>query len=284
MKIAFTKMHGLGNDFMVINGIEQAIDLSPEQIQQLADRHTGVGFDQLLLVEAPQTPAAEFRYRIFNADGSEVEQCGNGARCFAVFVRDAGLTEHRLIPVETMGGLIRLQVEDNGDVTVDMGEPNFRPESLPFINNEDAVVSGTREPGHYKLKLNQHIYTIDIVSMGNPHAVLQVDDIENTDVAATGALIGADSHFPQGVNVGFMQIVNRHTIRLRVYERGAGETLACGTGASAAVAVGIRRGLLDNDVKVPLSGGELRIAWAGEGCSLFMTGPVSRVYRGETTG
>ncbi len=275
-------MHGLGNDFMVIDAINQAIDLSTEQIQRLADRHLGIGFDQLLLVELPQIATAEFRYRIFNADGGEVEQCGNGARCFAVFVRERGLTLNKAIPVETASGLIYLTVEANGEITVDMGVPDFNPQSLPFLVGTEGVPTvQTGNAVEYDLVLKAKKYTLMAVSMGNPHAVLQVDAVESTAVAEIGAIIGADSHFPQGVNVGFMQILDRQSLRLRVFERGAGETLACGTGACAAAAVGISCELLDNEVKVQLHGGVLTIRWAGQGCSLFMTGPASSVYTGQ---
>jgi len=281
MEIAFTKMHGLGNDFMVIDAINQTLDLSARQIQAWANRHTGVGFDQLLLVESPRISDAEFRYRIFNADGGEVEQCGNGARCFAVFVHDQGLTGNNCIPVETAGGLITLQRETNGEVTVDMGEPDFSASALPFIPDETVEVNDTGVGPQYKISTNNAQYAIDIVSMGNPHAVLQTELIDHADVSGIGSIIGADRHFPQGVNVGFMQVDHRQAIRLRVFERGAGETMACGTGACAAVAAGIHRGLLDNDVKVQLHGGVLTIHWAGKGSSLFMTGPATSVFKGR---
>lgn len=276
-------MHGLGNDFVVIDAINQSIDLPARTIQKLSDRHTGIGFDQLLLVETPQSAQAEFRYRIFNADGGEVEQCGNGARCFAVFVREQGLTENTRIPVETAGGLIVLQVEENGEVTVDMGEPDFLPQSLPFIVDSTVELADPAENSapYCKISVNEQAYAIDIVSMGNPHAVLQVPSTDRADVEMLGRTIGSDSHFPNGVNVGFMEIMDRQSIKLRVFERGAGETLACGTGACAAVAVGIKRQLLDNAVKVKLRGGVLTIRWAGTGCSLFMTGPATSVYKGQ---
>ena len=276
MRIEFYKMHGNGNDFVVIDAIHQRIELDAGQIRFIADRHFGVGCDQLLLVEAPQGEAAEFRYRIFNADGGEVEQCGNGARCFARFVVDRGMTTSSCIPVETTGGLIQLRIEDNGMVSVDMGEPDFDPAALPF-----DVVDSDGENDRHDLMVNGEAYAISVVSVGNPHAVLRVDDVDSAPVTSLGPLIESHSRFPQRVNVGFMQIVDRGHIRLRVYERGAGETLACGTGACAAVASGIRNGWLDNDVQVALRGGELNIVWPGAGHSLQMTGPAQTVYQGE---
>ncbi len=272
MVIEFTKMHGLGNDFVVIDAISQAIDLSTEQIIKIADRHFGVGCDQLLLVEKPNNQAADFRYRIFNADGGEVEQCGNGARCFAVFVRDRGLTTKSVITVETAGGLIELKIEQ-GLVTVDMGVPDFRPQSLPFLTENQAE--------RYYLMVNDAEYAIGVVSMGNPHAVLQVDNIETAEVEKIGAAIERHKQFPQRVNVGFMEIIDRNEIRLRVYERGAGETLACGTGACAAVAIGRQLGKLDEQVTVRLHGGHLTIYWPGEGQNLLMKGPATTVFQGQ---
>ena len=282
--ISFSKMHGLGNDFMVIDATARAFDLTVPEIRRLADRHTGVGFDQLLVVEPPQGDRALFRYRIFNADGGEVEQCGNGARCFAVFVREQGLTDADRIPVETAGGLITLRVRADGQVSVDMGVPDFRPEALPFI--ADEAVTNPAGGGAWRLPLAGDNIDFDTVSMGNPHAVILCDDLERADVAGIGAALGADGHFPKGVNAGFMQIIDRGHIRLRVFERGAGETRACGTGACAAVAVGIRRQLLDNRVRVDLRGGTLDIDWPGEsqegeGQPLIMTGPACSVYRGQ---
>ena len=272
MDIQFTKMHGLGNDFVVIDAISQPVSLSSQQVQFIADRHFGVGCDQLLLVEESDNPAAEFRYRIFNADGGEVEQCGNGARCFAVFVRDQGLTSSSVIPVETAGGLIELRIEGD-QVTVDMGIPDFEPKSLPFLAEKPAE--------SYDLVVNDVEYAIGAVSMGNPHAVLSVDDVDTAPVERLGAAIESHQLFPQRVNVGFMQIVSRNEIRLRVYERGAAETLACGTGACAAVAVGRYRGELDEQVSVRLPGGELKIRWPGEGQTLLMTGPATTVFHGS---
>lgn len=272
MVIQFTKMHGLGNDFVVIDAITQSINLATEQIRSIADRHFGVGCDQLLLVEKATDPRAAFRYRIFNADGGEVEQCGNGARCFAIFVRERGLTKNTTILVETAGGLIELNIEQD-QVTVDMGIPNFQPQSLPFI------VENQQE--RYNLMVNGAEYAIGAVSMGNPHAVLHVDDTNSADVQGIGATIENHPQFPHRVNVGFMQILNRKEISLRVYERGAGETLACGTGACAAVAVARMQGELDEDVTVRLSGGDLQIHWQGEGKKLLMTGPATTVFQGQ---
>ena len=272
MVIEFTKMHGLGNDFVVIDAISQSIELSTEQIIAIADRHFGIGCDQLLLVEKATNPDAEFRYRIFNADGGEVEQCGNGARCFALFVRDKGLTTNTVIPVETAGGLIELAV-DGDQVTVDMGVPDFQPKNLPFLTEAQVET--------YYLMVNDAEYAIGAVSMGNPHVVLQVDDVDTADVEKIGAAIERHKQFPQRVNVGFMEIINRAEIRLRVYERGAGETLACGTGACAAVAVGRMLGKLDDQVRVRLHGGDLSIRWPGEGQKLLMTGPATTVFQGQ---
>ena len=272
MLIEFTKMHGLGNDFVVINAISQPIKLTAEQIRAIADRHFGVGCDQLLLVEKATSSDAEFRYRIFNADGGEVEQCGNGARCFALFVRDQGLTTNNVIKVETAGGLIELQVEQE-QVTVDMGVPDFQPGSLPFITESQAET--------YNLMVNGVEYAIGAVSMGNPHAVLQVDDVDTAEVAFVGAAIESHAQFPKRVNVGFMEIVSRDEIRLRVYERSAAETLACGTGACAAVAVGRLLGKLNEQVTVRLRGGSLNIHWQGEGHALLMTGPATTVFKGQ---
>lgn len=277
MNLAFTKMHGAGNDFVVIDAISQDVNLSTEQIREIADRHFGVGCDQLLLVEDSSHPQAEFRYRIFNADGGEVEQCGNGARCFAKFVHDKNITDSRNIPVETAGGLIYLQLEDNGEVTVNMGEPDFSPEALPF------EVRGVSEPDpeYYKLKVNGEKYAIGIVSMGNPHAVLLVESIDEAAVEALGPVIEHHPQFPQRVNVGFMEIVNRRHIRLRVYERGTAETLACGSGACAAIAVGIRNRLLDDKVEAELRGGKVSVQWSGPGHPVYLTGPAETVFEGN---
>jgi diaminopimelate epimerase len=275
MRINFTKMQGAGNDFVVVDAINQNVVLTAEQIRFIADRHFGVGCDQLLLIEKTDRNDAEFRYRIFNADGIEVEQCGNGARCFARYVVERKMTASRVIPVETAGGLIQLQLEDDGFVSVDMGVPDFWPESLPF--------EATGTPEYHELKLNGEKYAIGAVSIGNPHAVLLVDSVDEAPIEALGPSIESHQRFPQRVNVGFMEVVDRHHIRLRVYERGVGETLACGSGACAAVAVGIRNRLLDEAVQVELRGGSLTISWPGEGSSIFMTGPAETVYEGHIT-
>ncbi len=273
MLLHFTKMHGLGNDFMVVDLVTQRARLRDEQIRQLADRHFGIGFDQLLIVEPPRDPDLDFRYRIFNADGSEVENCGNGARCFARFVRDQRLTHKHEIRVETAGGPLTLVIQEDGRVSVDMGAPRFAPESLPFEAAQDL-------PRH-ALEVDGERLEIGVVSMGNPHAVLRVDDVDGAPVARLGPAIESHPRFPKRVNAGFMQVVSPHEIRLRVYERGSGETLACGTGACAAVASGIRQGLLESPVKVHLPGGELTIDWAGDGAPLTMTGPAERVFEGR---
>ena len=273
MKLKFSKMHGLGNDFVVFDGVRQQIDLSPEQLRYLGDRHFGVGCDQILLVEKASRPGVDFRYRIFNSDGGEVEQCGNGARCFVRFVHDQGLTDKREIRVETLRGDISPRLEADGMVSVDMGVPVFAPERIPFVSTNDDLVQS--------LAVGSEECLITAVSMGNPHAVQIVADIDTAPVAAQGPLIEAHPRFPQRVNAGFMQIVGRQAIRLRVFERGAGETLACGTGACAAVAAGIARGLLDSPVRVATRGGELTIAWRGKGESVLMTGPAITVFTGE---
>ncbi len=271
--IEFTKMHGLGNDFMVIDAIHQDIELTPQRIAAWADRHTGVGFDQLLVVEEPQGNKAEFRYRIFNADGGEVEQCGNGARCFARFVRDRGLSQSDRIPVETRGGLIELQLLDDGRVRVDMGRPRFDPADIPL----DAPT----EQDRYRLEIDGESIEFGAVSMGNPHAVLRVEDVDSAAVGKLGPLIESHPLFPQRVNVGFLQIVDRAHFRLRVYERGVGETRACGTGACAAMAVGRRWGLLDARARAELRGGELLLDWSGGEAPVMMTGEAVPVYDGR---
>ena len=273
MPLKFAKMHGLGNDFVVIDAVRQAVALTPDDIRRLADRHFGIGFDQLLLVEPPGRPDVDFRYRIFNADGSEVEQCGNGARCFARFVHEQGLTDKREIRVETKKGLIAPRLEENGEVRVDMGAPRFAPADIPFVGDSDAPVQ--------KLDLGDAVVDISLVSMGNPHAVQVVADVDTAPVAVLGPRIEHHPRFPERVNAGFMEIVDRHAIRLRVHERGAGETLACGTGACAAVVAGIRRGLLDSPVRVATRGGTLTIAWAGPDTPVWMTGPAVTVFTGE---
>ena len=272
--LKFTKMQGLGNDFVVLDGIRQHVALSPAQIRLLADRRFGVGCDQVLLVEKA-TGDADFRYRIFNADGGEVEQCGNGARCFVLFVRDQGLTSKRELRVETAGGLIVPRLEADGQVTVDMGVPRFAPEDVPFAGGSGGIDD--------VLDVDGTPVRISALSMGNPHAVQVVADVDAAPVTAQGPRIELHPRFPQRVNAGYMQVVDRATIRLRVWERGVGETLACGTGACAAVVAGIRQGLLDSPVRVQVRGGELMIAWAGDGRPVQMTGPAATVFEGEWT-
>jgi diaminopimelate epimerase len=273
MKIRFTKMHGLGNDFVVLDAIHQTFVPNAAQARFLADRHFGIGCDQILVVERPTQTGVDFRYRIFNADGSEVEQCGNGARCFVRFVHEKGLTPNREIRVETQSGIIAPRLEENGEVTVNMGAPRFLPAEIPFVAEADAVT--------HALALGDESIDITVVSMGNPHAVQVVADVEAAPVARQGPLIENHPRFPQRVNAGFMQVVDRHTIRLRVFERGSGETLACGTGACAAVVAGIRRGLLNSPVRVSTRGGELTIAWGGPGETVLMTGPAVTVFDAE---
>jgi diaminopimelate epimerase len=273
MRLKFTKMHGLGNDFVVFDAISQPLALTSGQLRFIADRHFGIGCDQILLVEAATRGDADFRYRIFNADGGEVEQCGNGARCFVRFVHDKGLTGKREIRVETAGGIIVPRLEENGDVTVDMGAPRFEPAQIPFLAERRALT--------YALELSGKTLDISAVSMGNPHAVLLVDDVDAWPVANDGPQIERHPRFPARVNAGFMQVRDRHAIKLRVFERGAGETLACGTGACAAAVAGIARGLLDSPVRVATRGGELSIAWAGEGRPVLMSGPAVAVFDGE---
>jgi len=273
MRLKFTKMHGLGNDFVVINAIRQKFVMTPTLARFLADRHLGVGCDQILLIEATKHPEALFRFRIFNADGSEVEQCGNGARCFARFVYDQGLTTAKDIPVETAGGLITLHLEDNGQVRVNMGVPIFEPKLIPFVANKAATT--------YPLDVDGKVYPVTALSMGNPHAVLVVPDVDLAPVATLGQLIEVHSRFPQRVNVGFMQVVSKNHCRLRVFERGVGETLACGTGACAAVVAGRLQGSLAERVRVTLPGGDLYVQWSGEGDPVWMTGPVATIFKGE---
>lgn len=272
MKLRFSKMHGLGNDFIVIDAVRQAVDLSTAQVRLLADRNFGVGCDQLLLVETPTVPDADFRYRIFNADGSEVEQCGNGARCFVRFVHEQGLTDKNRIRVETARGIILPQLEEDGQVTVNMGAPRFSPDEIPFI----ATLAD-----QYDLQVGDAHVQVSALSMGNPHAVQVVDNVDTAPVATQGPLIEQHARFPRRVNAGFMQVLDPHHIKLRVYERGAGETLACGTGACAAAVAGIRLGKLASPVNVAMRGGALRIDWAGEGQPVMMTGPAVTVFEGE---
>ena len=274
-KLAFTKMQGLGNDFVMIDAVRQPIQLSSDQVRWLADRHFGVGCDQLLVVEPARTPGVDFRYRIFNADGGEVEQCGNGARCFARFVFEQGLTDKREIRVETKKGIITPRLEDDGNVTVDMGVPVLTPAEVPFVSDSDAWVQ--------PLDVAGTTVAITAVSMGNPHAVQVVADVDTAPVAEQGPLIEHHPRFPARVNAGFLQVVDEHHVRLRVFERGAGETLACGTGACAAVVAGILRGLVASPVRVATRGGELTIAWGGVGTPVMMTGPAVTVFTGELT-
>ncbi|WP_325891190.1 diaminopimelate epimerase [Grimontia sp. NTOU-MAR1] len=275
MQIQFSKMHGLGNDFMVVDCVTQNTYFSPDMIRRLADRNTGVGFDQLLVVEPPYDPESDFHYRIFNADSSEVEQCGNGARCFARFVRMKGLTNKNQIQVSTKGGKMILKMDSDELVTANMGEPIWAPSKIPFRANAEEKT--------YILRVEDKTLFVGAVSMGNPHCVTVVDDVDTYDVEGLGPLVESHERFPERVNAGFMQVVSRNEIRLRVYERGAGETQACGSGACAAVAVGILQGLLDESVKVYLPGGELKIRWKGLGHPLYMTGPASHVYDGQIT-
>jgi diaminopimelate epimerase len=273
MRLRFTKMHGQGNDFVVIDGVRQRVALTPSQVRVLADRHFGIGCDQVLLVERPASPGNDFRYRIFNADGGEVEQCGNGARCFARFVLDEGLTDKREIRVETASGVIRPKIEASGEVTVDMGAPRFAPREVPFVAEETQLV--------YPLAVAGVTVQVSVLSMGNPHAVQVVEDVERAAVTTQGPLIENHPAFPNRVNAGYMQPVSRGHIRLRVWERGAGETLACGTGACAAVVAGIRRGLLGEEVRVTTRGGDLKIRWMGDNQPVMMTGDAVRVFDGE---
>ncbi len=273
MRLRFTKMQGLGNDFVVIDGVRQQVTLSAGQVRWLADRHFGIGCDQLLLVEPAAGPGVDFRYRIFNADGGEVSQCGNGARCFARFVREQGLTDKDRITVATRTGRMTLQIQPDDQVTVAMGAPRWAPAEIPFTAGTEAL--------RYPVTIAGRDEAIGAVSLGNPHALLQVVDVDHFPVAEVGARIGADPRFPEGVNVGFMQPLDRHRIRLRVFERGAGETLACGSGACAAVVIGQRWGLLERTVQVELAGGTLTVDWPGGAEQVMMTGPAARVFEGE---
>jgi diaminopimelate epimerase len=278
MRLKFSKMHGAGNDFVVLDGVRQAIDFSPRQWRMLADRHFGVGADQILLVEPSTQPGVDFRYRIFNADGGEVEQCGNGARCFVRFVHDTGLTDRRAIRVETLAGVIEPRLEADGRVSVDMGPPRFDPADVPFVPG-DLVAEGEGADCVWLLPVGAHPRRVSVLSMGNPHAVQVVDDVDAAPVTTEGPVIELHSAFPRRVNAGFMQVISPQHIRLRVWERGAGETLACGTGACAAVVAGIRRGLLRSPVDVETRGGKLSIAW--DGGAVLLTGPATHVFEGE---
>lgn len=273
MLVRFTKMHGLGNDFVVLDLVTQRIKLNPSIVRKLGDRNFGVGFDQLLIVEPPTTPDVDFRYRIYNSDGSEVENCGNGARCFAKFVRDKRLTGKDEIAVETANGRAVLKIREDRQVEVDMGAPRLNPADVPFEADTAAAT--------YPIEVDGETYEISAVSMGNPHGVLVVDDVDTAPVEVLGPQLEPHVRFPQKANIGFMQIVSRSEIRLRVYERGAGETKACGTGACAAVVAGIQRGLLDSTVKAQLTGGELEISWTGGDAPVIMTGPATTVFEGQ---
>lgn len=273
MKLRFTKMQGAGNDFVVIDATCTPVHLTQAQIQHIANRYFGVGCDQLLMVENTSTPDVDFRYRIFNADGGEVEQCGNGARCFVRFVVDKGLTDKREIKVETASGVISLSLQDDGQVTVNMGAPRFIPRQIPFEAPEQSTA--------YELALQKETVTVSAVSMGNPHAVMLVDNVHTADVGGLGPQIESHPRFPQRVNAGFMQILNEHEINLRVYERGSGETLACGTGACAAAVSGMQLGVLQTPVKVHTRGGILTITWQGDQAPVMMTGPADIVFEGE---
>ncbi len=273
MRVRFSKMQGQGNDFVVIDGVRQAVTITRESVKALSDRHFGVGFDQLLLVEKASSPGNDFRYRIWNADGGEVEQCGNGARCFARFVKDTGLTDKNEIRVETASGVIRPRIESSGQVTVDMGAPRFDPADVPFDATETQLL--------YPLVVAGVTVEVSVLSMGNPHAVQVVENVDRAPVTSQGPLIENHPRFPQRVNAGYMQPLSRSHVKLRVWERGAGETLACGTGACAAVVAGIRRGLLDPEVRVSTRGGDLVIRWNGGTSPVMMTGDAVRVFDGE---
>ncbi|WP_166422735.1 diaminopimelate epimerase [Paraglaciecola sp. 20A4] len=275
MQVQFSKMHGLGNDFVVIDNVTQNVFFSKEKIAQLADRNFGIGFDQLLVVEPPYDPEQDFHYRIFNSDGSEVSQCGNGARCFARFVKMKGLTNRNKIVVSTKAGRMVLYHERDGQITVNMGEPNFEPAKIPLKANKQENI--------YIIRNNEHTFFCGAVSMGNPHCVLLVDDVETADVEGIGKMLVAHERFPEGANIGFMQILNSGHIKLRVYERGVGETLACGSGACAAVAVGQLQKKLNKEVTVDLPGGTLKIRWQGPGSILKMTGTAEHVFDGNIT-
>ena len=280
MNLKFTKMHGAGNDFVVIDAIHQAIELTAEQCRYLADRRFGIGADQILVVEKSDDAAIDFKYRIFNADGGEVEQCGNGARAFVRFVTDKRLTTKSSIKVATLSGIIEPMLCADGSITVDMGKPSFEPAALPF---DTAGLDAKQEAAGilWPLEIGAHLHWISVVSMGNPHAVQFVTAVDMTNVAAEGALIENHPRFAKRVNAGFAELIDRHTIRLRVFERGAGETLACGTGACAAVVAGIRRGKLDTPVHVDMPGGRLTISWEGNDKPVFLSGPAVSVFEGE---
>jgi diaminopimelate epimerase len=275
MLLNFSKMHGLGNDFVIVDNVTQNVFFSKEKIQQLADRNFGIGFDQMLIVEPPYDPEQDFHYRIYNADGSEVSQCGNGARCFAKFVKQKGLINRNKIIVSTKAGKMVLHLEKDGNVTVNMGRPVFIPDRVPFKAN--------KQENTYIIRDKEQTFFCGVVSMGNPHCVLEVNDVDTHDVSGMGKVISSNERFPEGVNVGFMQIISRNEVKLRVFERGAGETLACGSGACAAVAIGIMQDKLDKEVNVSLLGGRLIIKWQGEDSLLKMTGPAEHIYDGQIT-
>jgi diaminopimelate epimerase len=266
-------MQGVGNDFVVLDAVNQPVRLDAGTARRLADRHFGVGCDQILVIEKARTPGTDFYYRIFNADGAEVQHCGNGARCFLRYVRDKGLTTKSQIRVETLSGVIVPKLESDGEVTVDMGAPEFEPEKIPFVADQRALT--------YWIEVNGELLEISALSMGNPHAVQVVEDVEAAPVLTQGPLIERHARFPERVNAGYMEVADRHHIRLRVYERGAGETLACGTGACAAVVAGITRGYLDSPVRVSTRGGALHVAWEGGRQPVLMTGPAETVFEGE---
>jgi len=273
MKLPFTKMHGLGNDFVIIDALQSPIELNAKQIRFIADRRFGIGCDQVLIIAGSQSPWVDVRYRIFNADGNEVEQCGNGLRCIGEYLRRRSLVERNIITIETISGLVRIYLEDNEQIRVDMGVPSFAPEAIPLATEERKAL--------YPIALATGEVEAMVVSMGNPHAVLTVEDVDRAPVSTLGPAIQQSPLFPEGVNVGFMQILDPAHIRLRVYERGAGETLACGTGACGAVVTGINAGKLAAGVDVELQGGSLSIKWAGEGQSVWMSGPATTVYEGQ---
>ena len=273
MRLRFTKMHGIGNDFVVLDATRTPLALAPAQLRRLADRHFGIGCDQILLIEPPKSPETDFHYRIFNADGGEVEQCGNGARCFVRYVHDKGLTAKREIRVGTLGGIIVPRLEADGQVSVNMGVPVFEPARIPFQADEQALT--------YNLALGEESIEISALSMGNPHAVQVVGDVTRAPVSTQGPAMEKHPRFPQGANAGFLEVVDRSHGKLRVYERGAGETLACGTGACAAVVAGIARGLFDSPVAIAMRGGGLGISWEGPGAAVIMTGPAATVFEGE---
>jgi diaminopimelate epimerase len=273
MILKFTKMHGAGNDFVVIDLISQSHRLRSKDVRQLADRRSGIGCDQVLVVEAPGSPEVDFRYRIYNADGSEVAQCGNGARCFARFVREKKLTNKRLIRVETTAGVMDLRIRERHQVEVNMGPPLFAPPLIPLVAAQQAA--------SYPIRVDGRVLEIGALSMGNPHAVLRVDNVSAAPVAELGPKIEAHDDFPQRVNVGFLQVISRTEVCLRVYERGAGETLACGSGACAAVVYGISRGWLEDTVTVNVPGGKLSVSWSGADQPVFMTGPTAVVFEGS---